>query len=71
MSWFREIIELQHEAREPQEFMESLKLDLFSDLGLCVYAERRCYRAAGRLGAARFCLSDSHRSRKPDDWGEG
>lgn len=32
MSWFREIIELQHEARDASEFMESLKMDFFSDL---------------------------------------
>ncbi|MFD2116441.1 RelA/SpoT family protein [Paenibacillus yanchengensis] len=32
MSWFREIIELQHEAKDASEFMESLKMDFFSDL---------------------------------------
>ncbi len=32
MTWFREIIELQHEARDASEFMESLKMDFFSDL---------------------------------------
>jgi guanosine-3',5'-bis(diphosphate) 3'-pyrophosphohydrolase len=32
MSWFREILELQHEARDASEFMESLKMDFFSDL---------------------------------------
>ncbi|MDB5053419.1 MAG: pyrophosphokinae [Bacilli bacterium] len=32
MSWFREILELQNEARDASEFMESLKMDFFSDL---------------------------------------
>lgn len=32
MSWFREIIELQSEAKDAAEFMESVKMDLFSDL---------------------------------------
>ncbi|WP_274650035.1 RelA/SpoT family protein [Paenibacillus humicola] len=32
MSLFREIIELQHEARDASEFVESLKMDFFSDL---------------------------------------
>ena len=32
LSWFREILEWQQETRDAQEFMESLKMDLFSDL---------------------------------------
>lgn len=32
MSWFREILELQNDARDASEFMESLKMDFFSDL---------------------------------------
>ncbi|GIP31421.1 bifunctional (p)ppGpp synthetase/guanosine-3',5'-bis(diphosphate) 3'-pyrophosphohydrolase [Paenibacillus sp. J2TS4] len=32
MNWFREILELQNEARDASEFMESLKMDFFSDL---------------------------------------
>lgn len=32
MTWFREIIELQKESRDASEFMESLKMDFFSDL---------------------------------------
>jgi GTP pyrophosphokinase len=32
MSWFREILELQNEAQDASEFMESLKMDFFSDL---------------------------------------
>jgi guanosine-3',5'-bis(diphosphate) 3'-pyrophosphohydrolase len=32
MGWFREILELQKEARDASEFMESLKMDFFSDL---------------------------------------
>ena len=32
MKWFREILELQNEARDAAEFMESLKMDFFSDL---------------------------------------
>ncbi|OIJ21968.1 (p)ppGpp synthetase [Anaerobacillus alkalidiazotrophicus] len=31
MSWFREILEWQNDAHDAQEFMESLKIDLFSD----------------------------------------
>lgn len=32
MSWFREILELQQETKDASEFMESLKMDFFSDL---------------------------------------
>jgi GTP pyrophosphokinase len=32
MNWFREIIELQKETRDAAEFMESLKMDIFTDL---------------------------------------
>jgi GTP diphosphokinase / guanosine-3',5'-bis(diphosphate) 3'-diphosphatase len=32
VKWFHEILELQHEARDASEFMESLKMDFFSDL---------------------------------------
>lgn len=32
MSWFREILELQQETKDAAEFMESLKMDFFSDL---------------------------------------
>lgn len=32
MSLFREILELQHEARDASEFVESLKMDFFTDL---------------------------------------
>jgi len=32
LSWLRRILEWQHETRDPKEFMESLKIDLFSDV---------------------------------------
>ncbi|WP_018661053.1 RelA/SpoT family protein [Heyndrickxia acidiproducens] len=32
LSWFREILEFQNDAANAEEFMESLKLDLFSDM---------------------------------------
>ncbi|WP_245922457.1 RelA/SpoT family protein [Alkalicoccus saliphilus] len=32
MSWFREILEWQNNTNDAQEFMESLKIDLFSDM---------------------------------------
>ncbi|MBU8905513.1 RelA/SpoT family protein [Desertibacillus haloalkaliphilus] len=32
LTWFREIIEWQNDANDAQEFMESLKIDLFSDM---------------------------------------
>lgn len=32
MSWFREILEFQNESTDAEEFMESLKIDLFSDM---------------------------------------
>ena len=31
LKWFREILEMQQEARDAQEFVENLKIDLFSD----------------------------------------
>src|SRR5699024_4461599 len=35
LTWFREILEWQNEAHDAEEFVESLKVDLFSDM---VYA---------------------------------
>ncbi|OEH91498.1 RelA/SpoT family protein [Bacillus solimangrovi] len=32
MSWFREILEWQNDTNDAEEFMESLKIDLFSDM---------------------------------------
>ncbi|PAQ16384.1 (p)ppGpp synthetase [Bacillaceae bacterium SAOS 7] len=32
MTWFREILEYQNDSADAEEFMESLKLDLFSDM---------------------------------------
>ncbi|MBD8069314.1 RelA/SpoT family protein [Bacillus sp. PS06] len=32
LSWFREILEWQNDASDAEEFMESLKIDLFSDM---------------------------------------
>jgi len=32
LSWFREILEWQNETHDAEEFMESLKVDLFSDM---------------------------------------
>jgi len=32
LSWFREILEFQNESSDAEEFMESLKIDLFSDM---------------------------------------
>ncbi|WP_024423132.1 RelA/SpoT family protein [Bacillus safensis] len=32
LSWFREILEFQNESTDAEEFMESLKIDLFSDM---------------------------------------
>ena len=32
LTWFREILEFQHESSNAEEFMESLKFDLFSDM---------------------------------------
>lgn len=32
MTWFREILEWQNDTNDAQEFMESLKIDLFSDM---------------------------------------
>jgi guanosine-3',5'-bis(diphosphate) 3'-pyrophosphohydrolase len=32
LTWFREILDMQNEANDAEEFMESLKIDLFSDM---------------------------------------
>ena len=35
LTWFSEIFEFQNESANAEEFMESLKIDLFSDMVLC------------------------------------
>lgn len=32
LAWFKEVLESQQDAQDPREFMESLKMDLFSDV---------------------------------------
>ena len=71
MKWFREILELQNETSDASEFMESLKMDFFSDLVYVFTPKGRSDRTAGWFGSARFCLSDPYRGRQPYDRGQG
>ena len=42
LSWFREILEFQNDTVNAEEFMESLKIDLFSDMVFVFTPKGRC-----------------------------
>ena len=57
--WMRQLLEVQQEVRDPQEFLQNLKIDLYPGGGLHLHAERRGALAAARRDArstSRTCI---------------
>ena len=63
--WLRQLIEWQQEIRDPQEFIQHLKIDLYPGGGLLLHAARRGEGAAARRHADRLRLRHPHRRRPP------
>ncbi len=57
LTWFREILEIQNESSNAEEFMESLKFDLFSDMVYVFTPDGDVIGTAGRFGTDRLCIS--------------
>ena len=63
--WMRQLLEYQQEVRDPQEFIQNLKVELYPGGGLHLHAEGAGEGASARRDADRFRLLDSHRRRPP------
>ena len=64
-AWVSRMMDWQSETRDPGEFMEALRSDLYSDEVFVFTPEGRGARPAGRLDAARLRLRRAHRRRPP------
>ena len=63
MAWLRDVLEWQKDMTNPSEFLEYLKIDLFTD-DIYVYTPTGGDQASSRRGhAARFRVHDSYRGR--------
>ena len=63
--WMRQLLEVQQEVRDPQEFLQNLKIDLYPGGGLHLHAEGRGPLAAARRDRRRLRVQHSHRRRQP------
>ncbi len=64
-SWLRQLLEWQENLQDPQEFLHSLKEDLFA-AGMYVFTPKGDLVAlSARLHGDRFCLPDSYGGRQP------
>ena len=63
--WLRQLLEWQQEVRDPQEFLTTLKIDLYRRGGLRLHAARPGEGAARRRHADRLRLRHPHRRRPP------
>ena len=61
LTWLRSLLEWQNDMRDSRMFMENLKLDLFENAGVRVFAQGRRVLDDGRLDAARLRLPGAHR----------
>ena len=63
LTWFRQVLELQLDAKTPDEFLEFLKLDLYAGRDLRLHAERAtsssCRRARRRSTSRSRCTPRS------------
>ena len=58
LSWLRQALEWQKDANDPKEFMESLKMDLFSSQVFVFTPNGRRDRTAGRCDTAGLRIQD-------------
>ena len=63
--WLRQLLEWQQEVRDPQEFLQNLKIDLYPEEVYTFTPQGRSEGAAARRDARRLCLRHSHRCRPP------
>ena len=63
--WMRQLLEYQQEVRDPQEFIQNLKVELYPGGGLHLHAEGAGQGVSARRDADRLRLLDSHRRRPP------
>ncbi len=65
LKWLRSMLDWQKELSDPNEFMETLRTDLFEDEVLRLHAQGRSQVAGGRRHAAGLRLRGAHRDRPP------
>ena len=65
VEWLRHLLDWQKDAKDPQEFAETLKADLFEDEVFVFTPKRRGEVARRGRNAARLRLLDPHRRRPP------
>ena len=63
LAWLRQVVEWQRDVSDPNEFLSTLKIDLYPGRGLHLHAQGQGRGAAARFHADRFRLLRSHRSR--------
>ena len=63
--WMRQLLDIQEEVRDPQEFIQNLKVELYPGRGLPLHAQGAGQGAAARRDAGRLRLFHPHRRRPP------
>ena len=63
LAWLRQVVEWQRDISDPNEFLSTLKIDLYPEEVYTFTPEGQGRGAAARRHARRFRLHDSHRSR--------
>ena len=49
LNWLRQMLDWQKEVRDADEFMESVKNELFDEVRLCIYPQGRCFLSFRRV----------------------
>jgi len=70
-AWLRQLLEWQKELQDSKEFMDSVKVELFPERGLCLYAERGRQVLSQRFHTHRLCLQRPYRRGAPLCRGQG
>jgi hypothetical protein len=71
LAWVRQLMEWQREMTDPNEFMSTLKIDLYPEEVYTFHAEGQGGGAAEGREPDRFCVYDSYRGRQYDHRREG